>query len=54
MEVGGFEAIAIHQAEAADTGAGEVTDDGDAETAAAHDQDTAGAQFPLALGPDFL
>jgi len=46
--------VAVHEAEAADSRAGKVAYDGDAETAAAYDQDTAGAEFSLSAGADFF
>jgi hypothetical protein len=46
--------VAVHEAEAADASAGEVAYDGDAETAAAYDQDAAGAEFSLATRADFF
>ncbi len=54
MEVGGLEAVAVHQAEAADSRACEVADDRDAEAAAADDEHAAGAEFALAAGADFF
>ena len=53
MQVGRFEAVGIDDAEAADTGTGEVLQHGNAEATRAHHQYGRGTEARLALGPDF-
>ena len=52
MQVGGFEPVAVDDAEPADAGAGEILQHRHAESAGADHQHRGGAQARLALRPD--
>jgi len=54
VEVGGFEAIAIHKTKASNTCSSQVTDHRNSEAAAADDKDSTGAEFGLAAGANFF
>ena len=53
LEVGEVHGVEVHDAELADAGGGEIHRDGRAEPARSDAEHAGGANFPLALQPDF-